>query len=320
VDERNPNVDSPALPLQLPRIFHDLDSIRDSLAPAGGQLVVCSFEWFTPQAVTLSPTRHQFIYKQLNSALWPLRYADIRRLADFQNRAFERYAASRHLPFVDVASLLPQDPNLFIDAIHMTDTGERVKAWIVFQQLVPLIRNEIESGRLPRPAGSHAVPSLPPFDVSQMALRCDEKPAGTLARLEGALSIDRRELGSAGAVIEPGSPLKVTTPDRQAAYAAYFKINVSPVPKGRVYAHVRARVLKGQVSIAVLDQKNNVFMTDRSIGPSSEMVDIFLRVSVPSQADALIIRNAAPDGVRSEVLIENVELVTAAERKSSNAS
>src|ERR1035437_2262406 len=113
VDQDDPNPDSPYLPLQLPAIMKDLDAIRASLNAIGGRLAVCSFEWFTPGGAPLSPSRHEFIYKQLNTVLWPLRYADIRRLNDFQNRVIRNYAVSRQIPFVDVASEIPQDPDLF---------------------------------------------------------------------------------------------------------------------------------------------------------------------------------------------------------------
>jgi len=313
VDMSNPDVDSGSLPLQLPIIVRNLDQIRDDLATVGARLVLSSFEWFTPVGVQLSPTRHQQIYKQLNTVLWPLRYADIRVLADFQNRVFRRYAESRAIPFIDVASQLPQDPNLFRDAIHMTDTGERVRAWIVFQQLAPLLRQEIASGQLPRPAGSHSVPPLPPLETSEMSLRCGEAPAGQLTRIEGGLSISRRASASPEASIEAGPPLKITTPPGQFNFAAFFWIRMPHVPNGRVYAHVRARLLKGRISVAVLDQKNGAPLVDRSIAPSLEMADIYLPVPIPENADALIVRNAAPGGTRSEILIDDMELLAASE-------
>ncbi len=312
VNEQKPDVDSPNLPLQLPVIVKNLDSIRDSMASVGGQFVLCSFEWLVKDGMPLSPTRHQFIYKQLNTVLWPLRYSDIRRLADFQNRVFRRYATSRSIPFVDVASLLPQDPNLFSDAIHMTDTGERVKAWIVFQQLVPFVRREIESGRLPRPSRSHNLPPPPSMASTEMSPRCEEKPTGKLTRIDGRLSIYSRET-SAGASIETGRPLKIITPNQRWAYAALFAINMSPAPAGRVFVVLRARVLKGQVGAGVLDRRSNSFQVERSISPSPEITDIYLRVFDPDRADALVIRNATPDGVRSEILIEDLGLATAAD-------
>ena len=173
VSEQNPNIDSPKLPLHLTRIVKDLDSIRAGMQSIGGGLALCSFEWLAKDGLPLSATRHAFIYKQLNTVMWPLRYSEIRRMADFQNRVYQRYAEARGIPFLDIASALPQDPNLFTDAIHMTDTGERVNAWIVFEQLVPLIRKQIQGGQLPRPAGSHALRPPPSLSASEMSVRCD---------------------------------------------------------------------------------------------------------------------------------------------------
>lgn len=176
VSEQNPNINSPKLPLQLNFIVKALDAIRTSLQSIGGQLVVCSFEWLARDGLSLSAKRHALIYKQLNTEEWPLRYSEIRRLADFQNRVLRHYAESRAVAFIDVAGAMPQDPNLFVDAIHMTDTGERVKAWIVFQQLAPMLRAEIESGHLPRTATQH--PAAPPsLEATEISAHCDGTPA-----------------------------------------------------------------------------------------------------------------------------------------------
>lgn len=177
VNEQAPNIQSPKLPLHLTTIIQHLDAIRGGLQSIGARLAVCSFEWLGRDGLALSGTRHAFIYKQLNTFLWPLRYSEIRRLADFQNRVLHRYAESRGVPFIDVADALPQDPNLFVDAIHMTDPGERVKAWIVFQQLAPMLRAEIESGQLPRPASLH-LPKPPSLDATEMSTHCDGPPPG----------------------------------------------------------------------------------------------------------------------------------------------
>jgi hypothetical protein len=179
VNEQHPDPDNSRLPLNLPRIIKDLDSIRGNLQSLGGTLALCSFEWLASDGMPLSATRHGYIYKQLNTVMWPLRYSEIRRMADFQNRVFRRYAESRQIPFIDVASELPQDPNLFSDAIHMTDTGERVKAWIVFEQLVPFIRKQIESGQLPRPAHKN-LPPFPSLAATEISAHCDGAPAKQL--------------------------------------------------------------------------------------------------------------------------------------------
>jgi len=309
VNEQNPDVDSPKLPLLLPVIVKDLDSIRQSMQSIGGQLALCSFEWLAKDGMPLSLTRHENIYKQLNTVLWPLRYADIRRLADFQNRVYRRYAETRGIPFLDVVSTLPQDPNLFSDAIHMTDTGERVKAWIVFQQLVPIIRKQIESGQLPRPRGSHGLPPPPSMAISEMSMRCGDAPPGTLTRINGVVSLDAIRLAYPKASIHLGHPVQVITADERWAYAAAFTLHVPASLSGPAFLYMRGRVVNGQIGLGVLDHKSNTFQPEKNVAPSPGLVDIYVPVLYPERADELIVRNTAEGGVRSEMLIEDVGLV-----------
>ncbi len=72
------------------------------------------------------------------------------RLAAFQNRVFAKYAEANKLPFIDVARLLPFDPDLFVDAIHNSYSGERLRAWVFLQGLVPIVERHLESAAWPR--------------------------------------------------------------------------------------------------------------------------------------------------------------------------
>lgn len=309
VDERNPDVASPNLPLHLPTIVRDLDSIRDSARSIGAQLALCSFEWLSSDRLQLSPVRQPYIYRQLNTELWPLRYADIRRLADFQNRAYRRYAASRSVPFLDVASLIPQDPALFIDAIHMTEAGDRLKAWIVFQQLVPLLRRKIGSGELPRPSGSHALPPPPSLASAPVSTRCIEKPGGPLERIGNALYLETIDLAYGRASIEYGHPVKVVTADAQWSYAASIFLNTPAGLARPCYVYLRARVTRGQVGVGILDGQTEALQLETAVNPSAGMADIYVPILFPDRADAVLIRNTAPGGVRSEILIDDAALV-----------
>jgi hypothetical protein len=87
----------------------------------------------------------------------------MRRLVDFENRVFRKYARAHALPFNDLASAYPADPRLFLDAIHMTPAGIKLKAWLVFQQLVPELERRIAAGTLPLadPGGRTAHPAFP---------------------------------------------------------------------------------------------------------------------------------------------------------------
>jgi hypothetical protein len=310
VDERNPNPDSPDLPLQLPVILKDLDAIRADLNSIGGRLAVCSFEWFTPRGEPLSATRHGFIYGQLNTVLWPLRYAEIRRLSDFQNRVFRNYAASRNIPFVDVAGELPQDPDLFRDAIHMTEVGERVKAWIVFRQLAPVIRRLIESGQLPHHSDPARLPRPVSTAVTEMSTHCPV-PAGPGKTIDGGLSLDAIDRGLDTVSIERGRPTKITMVPIQWSSGATIPLHIPSGPHGDLFVRIRARVLNGQVEVGVMDRELKGYQVLRFVDAGPEMTDIYLPVPLPETASSLLFSNSAKGAVASQILVEDVALLAA---------
>jgi hypothetical protein len=155
LNERDPQLDHPRLTLDLPTIMRDLDAMRGALSSHGGRLVVSSFVWCVWDGMQLDPTSEAGVYQYLNEMFWPFSYAYMRRLADFQNRVFEKYARTRGIPFIDVARQYPRDPRLFLDGVHMTQAGTKLMAWISFQQLVPILERAIASGALPQASRGH---------------------------------------------------------------------------------------------------------------------------------------------------------------------
>jgi hypothetical protein len=153
VDERDPDISATArrdLPINLPTILGDLDAIRSASEEAGAELVLASFVWLVKDGMKLNPIRHRSILEYLNQGYAPFRYRDLERLAAFENRVFARYAQAHKLAFIDVARQMPFDPDLFIDAIHNSYPGERLRAWVFFQQLVPIVENHLKSGAWPK--------------------------------------------------------------------------------------------------------------------------------------------------------------------------
>jgi hypothetical protein len=313
VDRNDPNPDSPNLPLDLPAVVKDLDAIGADLGSIGGRLAVCSFEWFTPGEAPLFPTRHEFIYQQLNTVLWPLRYVDIRRLSDFQNRVFRNYAASRKIPFLDVAGEIPPDPDLFVDAIHMTEVGERVKAWIVFQQLVPVVRQLIESGELPHRNDAAHLPPPMSMAVAEMSTHCPV-PAGPGKRLDGGLSLDAIVRALDGVSVEPGHPTKITMLPQQWSDGAAIPLHIPSAPHGDLFVLVRARVLNGQVGVGVLDRELKGYQVEKFVDAGPAVADIYLPVPLPETASSVMVRNTAKGAVVSQIAIEDVALVAAPAR------
>jgi hypothetical protein len=181
LDERDPNLNDPRLPIALPTILGDLEIIRRDVEAEGGHLVMTSFAWLVYAGMVVDPARDADLLSYLNVTFWPFSYAHMRRFLDFQTRVFRKYASLHHLDFIDVAAAYPRDPRLFDDAIHMTHAGIRLQAWIVFNGLVPIIERGVASHEWPRPA-AHDVSVHPAFSGRRLMPRSEMLAACSGAR------------------------------------------------------------------------------------------------------------------------------------------
>ena len=154
LDERDPDIGRADLPVNLSTILHDLDAMRSASEQSGAELVLASFFWLVKDGMVLDPIRHRAILEYINRGYAPFRYRDMERLAAFQNCVFAKYARAHKLDFIDVARLMPFDPDLFVDAIHNTYAGERLRAWVFFQALVPIVETPPEERRLAAQGGA----------------------------------------------------------------------------------------------------------------------------------------------------------------------
>lgn len=146
--EQNPHPDAPDLPLRLPEIVRDLNSLVSTMDTAHQSLVLCSFAMQVADSLlSLAPYNLSYTY-WLHDFLG-YRTRDIARYHHFQNRVFKNYAASRSIPFIDVAAMLDTMPYAFSDGIHMNPHGIKLHALAVFKDLVPLLRQKINAGTLP---------------------------------------------------------------------------------------------------------------------------------------------------------------------------
>jgi hypothetical protein len=182
LDERDPDISRADLPINLSTIVGDLDRIRIATTTAGGELALASFVWLVKDGMVLNPIRHKSILEYLNQGgtYGVFRYRDLERMAAFENRVFAKYAAAHKLTFLDVARLMPRDPDLFVDAIHNTETGVRLQGWAAFQELLPMIEKKLASGGWPKPDPGAGMPAVhPAFATPARAITftCKAPPA-----------------------------------------------------------------------------------------------------------------------------------------------
>ena len=67
LDEFDPDLSYPRLPVNLNAIQRDLDRIRSDLASTDGELAMSSFVWMVKDGMVLDPVRHRFTLEQLNA-------------------------------------------------------------------------------------------------------------------------------------------------------------------------------------------------------------------------------------------------------------
>jgi hypothetical protein len=311
VDEAHPEPDASALPLHLPQIVRDLDDIRLTADASGATLVVSSFVWMVKDGLVVDPVNHAALYTILNLRHWPARYADIRRMADFQNRVFRAYADSRHVPFVDVAASFPLDVGLFGDPVHMTPDGERLRAWIVFQGLVPIVRERLAAGLLPRRDRKPFPTVLEGSALQRASLEC--RDFSHHAPVTGALTLGGLRPNNAEASVSGDGPMRVVTPPARYAYAAEAAIAAFARKAEPGVVHVRLRVVSGQVTVGVLNTARSSFLFSSTLAAAAESTDLYLPISSLADAGFLMITNAVrQDGERSIVEVEELGLLSPA--------
>jgi hypothetical protein len=263
VDERTPDLDSPDLPLHLPVILKDLDIIRTAAHAAGGELILSSFKWLVSDKLVLDPARHSVFHDALEK--YPWHYSDMRRMADFQNRVFERYAKHNGVDFLDVDRLMPSDPDLFFDPVHKTYPGEKTHAWVVVNHLIPLLRKRLASDSLPK----KPAPSEHPMwgdKVARMTLAsvpakeiCREGNPGRAVALKDVTAVYRLT------EVELGDVLTIRTGSERWIYAVEAAIPIPPSQSAeRISVSIDYEVLSGQVGFGLLAPDRSRFLTQQA--------------------------------------------------------
>lgn len=171
LDESDPDLSYPRLPVNLNLIQRDLDAMRTAVRQVGSDFAVSSFLWMVKDGMVLDPVRHRYILEQLNSGYYPFRYRDIERLSNFQNRLLAKYAKTHGIPFIDTARYMPLDPDLFVDAVHTNYAGLRLQAWITFNLLMPVVEKHLADRSWPRPMDP-AAPALPTITPRKITFTC----------------------------------------------------------------------------------------------------------------------------------------------------
>jgi hypothetical protein len=251
--------------------------------------------------LVVDPVNGAEFFRALNLPQWPARYADIRRMADFYNRTLQAYARSRRVPFLDVAAAFPRDVALFGDPVHTTLDGDRLRAWVLFQELAPMLQEELAAGRLPRPDRSPMQHT--PVPLERDPLVCTD--FNSYARADELAPLKALHASDDHASVSADRVRRVVTPPTRYGYAAEVPLGRSARVARPGAIFMRFRVVSGSVTIGVLNTNRSAFLRYNTYTPASGPTEMHLPLPSMSDAGFLMITNAASrDGERSVVDVE----------------
>ncbi|HWD56912.1 MAG TPA: hypothetical protein VG308_01430 [Stellaceae bacterium] len=282
ISEADPPLDNPKLPLSF--VVKALDQLREDTARSGSRLLLTSYFFSAFDGMRLNLAQNDALYASLNGAYYPYRYRDLERMARFLNRVYQKYAGEHGAYFLDSASAFPHDPALFGDPVHRTYDGTRLEAWIVAQELAPIVRKLVADGALPRPMQS-SLTQHPAFPGNVRSLSYDCSKVG--GDLLGDLPLRNATPAIKNAQLNfDGEALRVTA-NAEVPISTYLATLPVPdfaaTPKELVL-RMRLAVNDGSVIIGVLSKDQKRFLLSRRVASASEPVDLRLPFSDPEGA------------------------------------
>ena len=150
VNEYSPNPYNPNLPLNLPQIVQDLDSINYHLKKISSELILSSFAMMVDETKKYHSITNKTIIDYWAHDFPGVSWQSIERLNRFENKVFEAYADTNQIEFIKMDSLLTLHPDMFLDGIHLYCEGMKYKAWIMFNELIPILEERINEKKLPQ--------------------------------------------------------------------------------------------------------------------------------------------------------------------------
>lgn len=305
VDEFDPDLNADNLPVNLSTIIRDLTKIKASADSIDADLAVSSFTWLAYDGMKLDPVRDASIYTYLNIGMAPYTYADIERLAQFQNRSFKKFAKENSLYFLDLAGKYPKDPELFVDAIHRTYGGVRLFGWLAFQELLPIIERKIASGAWPKKTDLKVnIPPLLEEPISTISPRCRG------AVRSDAIALDQAFANNPQSKVIQGTPVRIVTAPTQHYYAANVPFNQDKLPESGSYQiEIDARIVRGKIGFGILNHDQSRFLA--TLDSSATQQDTVLRMQFDlsfEKPSYIIISNASDESSVSEALLSDIRL------------
>jgi hypothetical protein len=246
----------------------------------------------------------KILYDTLNESYWwPYTYAEIHRIVAFFNRTLRAWAARTGNGVIPIDEQMPWRRDLYGDGIHErpAGAGEALHAWIVLQQLMPIIRDDLRQHRLPRQSAAIAVNDqywkIERVTIADAIATANAMNAAILPppadEIPGAFMLSKVTAADPRAEVVPGAAPTVKTSTEPSGYAASVPIEPAVAAKlsGRGWIEVRLKVTEGRLSVGVLNKSATKFLVYTGAPQSPDVQNIQLDIENLADVGSLMISN-----------------------------
>jgi hypothetical protein len=306
IDETDPSIDSPDLPLGLPVFLRDLKTMTDRTRAVGVPFMISTLVWLDGSELAAEGDPNQGpIRAHLKSMFWPLNHSDIRRLIDFWNRALRQFAKSKDIGLLEVANQFPRDPDLFSDAYHMTPEGLKLLAWIELQQFLPRLSKDLQDSKLGKEPRVSV--QLPPLNGDEFMPNC--RPSLEVMATATVVPLATMTPGSKGSSLQPSASGVVfhSAPDPW-SYIGEIPLDVGCM-EGGGWVAAEIGVTHGTASVGVLNRKGDAFVASTAVAATDNIKTVFLRLDSFAAAGDFVLKNW-DEKTSSEGILQAVRIAT----------
>jgi hypothetical protein len=268
--------------------------------------------------MVLSSQRNLYLYNQLNgeangSIFWPLTYRQMEHLQSLENRTTIAWAKKNEVPLVDIDGIMPRRPELYTDAFHDTPFAQQLRAWIIFQRLIPLIDQGIGAKLLPKEESAtsekHPYLSQPIMRIEREKIIEHLYPDPAKTELIPLL-LSSFEAVAGGSLRTTSSSLAIETSTSRSAYAAVMVVPAEVKKSVSGIVRIRVRVLEGEIALGLTtaDYLRPVAFRNVPASPEFQTVDL-VAPTLDDVGQVIISNHLLEDGTRSRAEITSVELL-----------
>jgi hypothetical protein len=160
----------------------DLDRFRSIALGMHATPLVSTERLCVWDGMALNNATNRLLFDSLNGpSFWPFTYAELRQMLAAHNGTITAWAHENGVTVIDIDGRMPVRPELCSDAFHDESIAQRMRAWLIFQALVPLLEHDLADHSVPRnnadPSGHNPYLDRPILRLSRTELLSQQDTA-----------------------------------------------------------------------------------------------------------------------------------------------